>query len=72
MFESVVTVYKRQERARRFKKLMALLCISAAVVLLGFGFGALVFTSQSPALCAAGVVILIAGMWGAHHLSTRH
>ena len=64
--------YNRALRLRRFKRSLAVVCTGAAAVLLLIGFGALLATAQSPILCATGIAIVLAGVWGTHHLSTRH
>jgi hypothetical protein len=64
--------YNRALRVRRFKRALALVCVGAAALLLALGMGSLIATAESPAVCAAGIIILLAGVWGTHHLSTRH
>jgi len=73
LFESVVTVYKRQERARRLKRILAWCGVVAAGALLMFCIGLYVMRNGiAPSLITVIVAGLLAwGIWGFVHLKTR-
>jgi uncharacterized membrane protein len=65
-------VYKRERRAQRLVKTLAWLARNAAIVVLMMGFGALLALMPSGVFSFIALVIILAGIWGQHYLSTRH